>query len=66
MRTRYTLVEVQYDDDLIVSDLDDGFDVILDLRWLIMYDQQLISRRRTEEIPAALCHLKNASSTTSV
>ena len=30
----YTLKEVQYDDDFIVLDLDDKFDVILGLPWL--------------------------------
>ena len=33
----YTLKEVQYDDDFIILDLDDKFDVILGLPWLRRY-----------------------------
>ena len=34
---RYTLEDLQYDDDFIVLDMDDKFDVILGLPWLRRY-----------------------------
>ena len=34
VRVHYTLKDLQYDNDFIVLDLDDKFDVILCLTWL--------------------------------
>ena len=38
---RYTLKDLQYNDDFIVLDLDDEFDVILGLPWLRRYDPRV-------------------------
>ena len=38
----YTLKEVECDDDIIVLDLDDKFDVILGLLWIRRYEPQVI------------------------
>ena len=59
----YTLQEVQYDDDFIILDLDDKFDVILDLPWLRRYKPQVSWHRRTIDMPVACSpdvHLMNA------
>ena len=37
----YTLKGVQCNDDFIVLDLDDKFDIILGLPWLIRYESQV-------------------------
>ena len=37
----YTLKEVQYDGDFIVSDLNDKYDVILGLPWIRIYESQV-------------------------
>ena len=37
----YTLKRVQYNDDFIILDLDDKFDVILGLPWLRRYEPQV-------------------------
>ena len=38
---RYTLKDLQYNDDFIVLDLDDEFDVILGLPWLRRYEPRV-------------------------
>ena len=48
----HTLKEVRYDDDFIVLDLDDKFDVILGLPWLRRYEPQVRWHRRSVNIPA--------------
>ena len=58
----YTLKEVQYDDDFIVLDMDDKFNVILGLPWLRRYEPQVSWNRRSVDIPAACSpdgHLMN-------
>ena len=49
----FTLKGVQYDDDFIILDLDDKFDVILGLPWLRRYEPQVSCHRRTVDA----CHL---------
>ena len=46
----YTLKGVQYDDDFIMLDLDDKFDVILGLPWLRSYKPQVSWHRRTVDM----------------
>ena len=41
VKIHYTLKEKQYDDDFIVLDLDDKFDVILGLPWLRKYEPRI-------------------------
>ena len=48
----YTLKKVQYDDDFIVLDLDERFDVILGLPWLRRYEPQVSWPRRSVDMPA--------------
>ena len=48
----YTLEDEQYDDDFIVLDLDDKFDVILGLPWLRRYEPRLSWQHRSLTIPA--------------
>ena len=58
----HTLKEVQYDDDFIVLDLDDKFDIILGLPWLRRYEPQVIRHRRSVDMTAACSpegHLMN-------
>ena len=58
----YTLKEVQYDDDFIVLDLDDKFDVILGLPWIRRYELQVSWHRRSVDMPATCspdAHLMN-------
>ena len=40
--TTYTLKAVQYDDEFVIMDLDDKFDVILGLPWLRRHEPQVI------------------------
>ena len=47
----YTFEDLQYNDDFIVLDLDDNFDVILGLPWLKMYEPRVIWQHRTVKIP---------------
>ena len=59
----YTLKGVQYDDDFIILDLDDKFDVILGLPWLRRYEPQVSWHRRTVDMPVTCSsdgHLMNA------
>ena len=59
----YTLKEVHYDDDFIILDLDEKFDVILGLPWLRRYEPQVSWHRRTVDMPVACSpygHLINA------
>ena len=59
----YTLKRVQYNDDFIILDLDDKFDVILGLPWLRRYDPQVSWHRRTVDVPVTCSsygHLMNA------
>ena len=59
----YILKEVQYDDDFIILDLDDKFDVILGLPWLRRYEPQVSWHRLTGDMPIACSpdgHLMNA------
>ena len=42
LRIHYTLEGERYDDDFIVLDLDDKFDVILGLPWLRRYNPRVI------------------------
>ena len=58
----YTLKDLQYNDDLIVLNLDDKFDVILVLLWLRRYEQRVSWQHRTVKMPATCssdCHLMN-------
>ena len=48
----YTLKDEQYDDDFIVLDLNDKFDVILGLPWLRRYEPRLSWQHRSLTIPA--------------
>jgi hypothetical protein len=48
----YTLEGEEYDDEFIVLDLDDKFDVILGLPWLRLYDPQISWRDRSVKISA--------------
>ena len=48
-----TLKEVQYDDDFIILDLDEKFDVILGLQWLRRYEPQVSWHRRSVDITTA-------------
>ena len=59
----FTLKGVQYDDDFIILDLDDKFDVILGLPWLRRYEPQVSWHRRTVDMPVTCSsdgHLMNA------
>ena len=47
----YTLKGVQYNDDFIILDLDDKFDVILGLPWLRRYEPCVSWHRRTVDMP---------------
>ena len=47
----YTLKGVQYNDDFIILDLDDKFDVILGLPGLRRYEPQVSRHRRTVDMP---------------
>ena len=49
----YTLKGVQYDDDFIILDLNDKFDVILGLPSLRIYEPKVSWHRRTVDMPAA-------------
>ena len=51
--TTYTLKEVQYDDDFIILDSEDKFDVIFGLPWLRRYEPQVSGHRRSVDMPAA-------------
>ena len=58
----YTLEGEQYDDDFIVLDLDDKFDVILGLPWLRRYEPRVSWQHRSVKMPAACSsdgHLMN-------
>ena len=58
----YTLEGEQYDDDFIVLDLDDKFDVILGLPWLRRYEPSVSWQHRYVKMPAACSsdgHLMN-------
>ncbi|CAI5745401.1 unnamed protein product [Peronospora destructor] len=58
----YTLEGEQYDDDFIVLDLDDKFDVILGLPWLRKYEPRVSWQHRSVKMPAACSsdgHLMN-------
>ncbi|CAI5711096.1 unnamed protein product [Peronospora effusa] len=58
----YTLEGKKYDDDFIVLDLDDKFDVILGLPWLRRYEPWVSWQHRTVKMPAACSsdgHLMN-------
>ena len=60
--TTYTLKEVQYDDDFIILDSEDKFDVILGLPWLRRYEPQVSWHRPSVDLPAACSpdgHLMN-------
>ena len=48
----YTLEDLQYNDDIIVLDLDDKFDIILGLPWLRRYEQTVSWQHRTVKMPA--------------
>ena len=50
--THYTLEREQYDDNFIVLDLDDKFDVILWLPWLRRYESRVSWQDRSVNIPA--------------
>ena len=47
----YALKGVQYNDELIILDLDDKFGVILGLPWLRRYEPQVSWHRRTVDMP---------------
>ena len=49
----YTLEGKGYDDDFIVLDLDDKFDVILGLPWLRKYEPWISWQHRIVKMPAA-------------
>ena len=58
----YTLQGKGYDDNFIVLDLDDKFDVILGLPWLRKYEPWISGQHRTVKMPAACSsdgHLMN-------
>ena len=58
----YTLEDLQYDDDFIVLDLDDKFDVILGLLWIRSHEPRVIWQHRTVKISATCSsdrHLMN-------
>ena len=58
----YTLEGEQYDDDFIVLDLDDKFDVILGLPWIRRYEPRVSWQHRTVKRPATCSsdgHLMN-------
>ena len=58
----YTLEGEQYDDDFIVLDLDDKFDVILGLPWLRRYEPRVSWQHRSVKMPATCSsdgHLMN-------
>ena len=58
----YTLEGDEYDDDFIVLDLDDKFDVILGLPWLRKYEPRVSWQHRSVQMPAACSsdgHLMN-------
>ena len=62
MGLHYTLEGEQYDDDFIVLDLDDKFDVILGLSWLRRYEPKVRWQHRSVKMPAACSsdgHLMN-------
>ena len=58
VKVHYTLKEKQYDDDFIVLDLDDKFDVILGLPWLRSYEPWISWQHRTVKI-RAFCSLND-------
>ena len=63
MESTNTLEGEQYDDDFIVLDLDDTFDVILGLPWLRRYEPRVSWQHRSVKMPAACSsdgHLTNA------
>ena len=54
---------MQYNDDFIVLDLDDKFDIILGLPWLRRYEPRVSWQHRSVKMPAACSsdgHLTNA------
>ena len=62
VRIHYTLKGKEYDDDFIVLDLDDKFDVIQGLPWLRRYEPWISWQHRTVKMPAACSsggHLMN-------
>ena len=62
VRIHYTLKELQYDNDFIVLDLDDKFDVILGLPWLRKYEPRISWQHRSVKMPATCSsdgHLMN-------
>ena len=62
VRIHYTLEGDEYDDDYIVLDLDDKFDVILGLPWLRKYEPRVSWQHRSVQMPAACSsdgHLMN-------
>ena len=48
----YTLEDLQYNDDFIVLNLDEKFDVILGLPWLRKYEPRVSWQHRTVKMPA--------------
>ena len=52
VKIHYTLKGKQYDDDFIVLDLDDKFDVILGLPWLRKYEPRISWQHRSVKMPA--------------
>ena len=62
VRFHYTLENLQYNDDLIVLDLDDKFDIILGLPCLRRYEPRVSWQHRTVKMPATCSsggHLMN-------
>ena len=62
VKFHYTLRDLQYDDDFIVLDLDDKFDVILGLPWLRKYEPRISWQHRSVKMPATCSsdgHLMN-------
>ena len=58
-----TLKGVQYNDDFIILDLDDKFDVMLGLPWLRRYEPRVSWHRRIVDMPVNCSsdgHLMNA------
>ena len=53
VRIHYTLEDIQYDDEFIVLDLDDKFDVILGIPWLRRYEPRVSWQHQTVTMPAA-------------
>ena len=49
----YMLEEKKYDDDFIVLDLDDKFDVILGIPWLRRYEPGISWQHQSVQMPAA-------------